>query len=223
MVAALPWSTDPVNEGFLRLLPKIQTHARICFRDIDCPETRADKIAEAVALGWKWYRRLAEKGKDAAAFPMAFASLLAKAVRSGRGLCGQAKANDVLSPLAQRRHQFRVGSLPTSTARAHERLYGAVRGQQQLDEFEERLADNTVTPVPDQVVFRIDFKNWLKTLTVRERRILRAMARSERTKDLSRRFGVSPGRISQMRRAFARGWKTYYDEWPVTGEAQDSP
>lgn len=212
MVAACAWSADPLGEGYLQLLPRIQTHARICFRDIDCPATKADKIAEAVALGWQWYRRLAERGKDAAAFPMTFASLLAKAVRSGRGLCGQAKAKDVLSPHAQRQHHFRVSSLPTSTATAHEYLYGTVRGQQQLDEFEERLADNTMTPVPDQVVFRIDFKNWLETLTVRERRILRAMARAERTQDLSRCFGVSPGRISQMRRAFADGWKDYCDD-----------
>jgi hypothetical protein len=75
--------------------------------------------------------------------------------------------------------------------------------------MEERLADNTVTPPPDQAAFRIDFGAWLKTLTPRERRIIRAMAMSERTKDLSRRFELTPGRISQMRRDFRDDWRRF--------------
>jgi DNA-directed RNA polymerase sigma subunit (sigma70/sigma32) len=58
-------------------------------------------------------------------------------------------------------------------------------------------------------IFRLDFKDWLRSLTPRERRIIRAMARNERTKDLSRQFEVSPGRISQMRREFKEGWERF--------------
>ena len=62
------------------------------------------------------------------------------------------------------------------------------------------------------MAFRIDFPAWLKTLTARERRLVRAMARNERTTDLSREFGVSPGRISQLRRAFMEDWRRFIDE-----------
>ena len=61
----------------------------------------------------------------------------------------------MLSPAAQRRHGFRVESLPVATRTAHEDLYGSAHGQQEQDAFEERLRDNTRTPVPDQAAFRI--------------------------------------------------------------------
>jgi hypothetical protein len=118
----------------------------------------------------------------------------------------------VLSPLAQQRHTFRVGSLPTTTRSPHEQLYAHPHGQALLDAFEERLRDNTLTPVPEQAAFRIDFPAWLRTLTGRERRLVRAMAQNERTKDLSRQFGLSPGRISQLRRAFREGWLRFTAE-----------
>jgi hypothetical protein len=65
-----------------------------------------------IGLAWRWHLRLAEKGKDATAFPTALASYAARAVRSGSRIAGQERANDVLSPVAQRRHHFFVGRLP---------------------------------------------------------------------------------------------------------------
>src|SRR5262249_11503739 len=94
----------------------------------------------------------------------------------------------------------------------HETLHGTVLGQRRQDAFEERLRDNTVTPVPDQVCFRIDFPAWLGTLTPRERRIIREMSNNERTLDLSKRFEVSPARISQRRREFHDDWKRFCGE-----------
>jgi hypothetical protein len=196
----------------LRLLPKIETHARISFRGIRCPVKQEDRVQECVALAWKWFARLSEQGKDVFAFPMAFAVLVARAVKCGRRLCGQERAGDVLSFVAQQRHGFRVEHLPASTHSPHEQLYATPRGQALLDAFEERLRDNTQTPVPDQVVFRIDFPAWLQTLTARERRLVRAMARNERTTDLSKEFEVSPGRISQLRREFRDDWLRFQGE-----------
>jgi len=209
------FNSKPANDlhaQYLDLMPRIEFHARIVFRSVKCSDQRADKVAECLALGWKWLVRLHERGKDVSRFRMVFVFLVAKAVRSGRRICGQEKARDVLSPRAQQRNGFTVASLPSSTATSHEHLYGTVNGQRHLDEFEERLADNTTTPPDQQAMFRIDFKAWLRTLTPRERRIIRAMSRNERTKDLSREFELSPGRISQMRRQFHDGWQTFCGE-----------
>jgi len=200
---------DQLHTGFLLLVPRIELHARIAFRDVRCPAKKADKVAECVALGWAWYVRLGARGKDVTQFTTTFVFLVARAVKSGRRVCGQEKARDAMSPVAQQRHNFKVESLPASTSRPYENLCGAVNGQHHLDAFEERLRDNTQTPVPDQVQFRIDFPAWLETLTARERRIIKAMARNERTKDLSKQFEVSPGRISQMRREFCQGWQRF--------------
>lgn len=195
-----------------RVLPKVQLHAQIYFRDVRCPDTKADRIAEACALSWKWFVRLAKRGKDATRFPSAIAGYAVRAVRSGRRVCGQEKAKEVLSPRAQQRHGFTVESLPSATAVSHEHLYGNVRAQQKLDEFEERLQDNTQTPVPDQAAFRIDFPAWLQTLTARERQLIRCMLRNERTKDLSRMFQLSPGRISQLRSEFRDDWQRFTED-----------
>jgi len=211
MASAKSCNGTPKSEiefAFLALVPKIQTHAAIYFRGIRCPAKRADKIAECVALAWKWLVRLHEKGKDVTQFPMVFVFLVARAVKSGRRLCGQEKARDVLSRMAQQRHNFTVESLPSSTPSPHDHL-SQPHGQQRQDAFEERLRDNTLTPVPDQAAFRIDFPAWLQTLTPRERRLIRAMGRNERTKDLSKEFDLSPGRISQFRSEFKVGWKRF--------------
>jgi hypothetical protein len=211
-------ASDRRHRAFLALVPRIELHARIYFRHLRCRHKREDAVAETLALAWKWFLSLDRRGKDAARFVTTFASLAALAVRSGRRLCGQLRAKDVLSAAAQRRHGFRVERLPSSTRTAQENLYAVPHGQERHDAYEERLRDNTVTPVPDQVQFRIDFPAWLSTLTGRERRLIRAMALNERTLDLSRRFGVSPARISQLRREFARGWQRFCDGPPLDVE-----
>lgn len=206
---------NSLHAAFLLILPRIELHAQIYHRDTPCPDRRQDQIAETVALAYQWFVRLARRGKDASQFVSALAGFAARAVRSGRRLTGQEKAKDVLSPRAQRQYGFKVECLPASTATAHESLYGETQGQRQLDEFEERLQDNRQTPVPDQAAFRIDFRAWLRSLSPRERRMIRAMSRNERTKDLSKQFELSPARISQMRRQFHDEWEAYCGDQPA--------
>jgi hypothetical protein len=205
-------SVEILHVQFLLLVPRIEMHARIFFRGIKCPVKKEDKVQECVALAWKWFLSLSARGKDVFAFPMAFAAMVARAVKCGRKLCGQERAKDVLSPIAQQRHNFNVEVLPTSTRSPHENFYADPHGQELMEAFEERLRDNTLTPVPEQVAFRIDFPAWLRTLTPRERRIIRAMTRNERTTDISKEFEVSPGRISQMRQEFHDDWLRFHGE-----------
>jgi hypothetical protein len=207
--SAAPLPFAPLHARFLGLLPRIEQHGRIYFRGLKCPHRKEEALAEVRALAWQWFLRLARQGRDASAFVTALATYAARAVHSGRRLCGMERTRDVLSPVAQQRYRFAVEPLPASTATSHEALLGEVHGQRQQDAFEERLRDNTRTPVPDQAAFRIDFPAWLRTLTGRERRLIRAMARNERTLDLSREFEVSPGRISQLRRAFHDDWERF--------------
>jgi hypothetical protein len=203
---------DPLHAGFLALLPRIELHATICFRHVRCPQQKADRVAECVALGWQWFLRLSEQGKDVFDFPMAFASLVARAVRCGRRLCGQERSGDVLSFVAQARHGFRVERLPASTRSPHEHLLADLHGQALLDAFEERLRDNTLTPVPEQAAFRIDFPLWRCTRTERDRRVIDALLAGGRTRDVSQRFGLSPGRVSQLRRDFLEDWRRFTGE-----------
>jgi hypothetical protein len=203
---------DALHNGYLSLLPCIETHARIYFRHLQCGDRREDAVQETLALAWKWFVRLAEKGKDASCFASTLAHLAARAVKCGRRLTGKERANDVMSPVAQRRHGFQVESLPTSTRNSMEDVYSKPRGQQEMDALEERLRDNTRTPVDDAAGFRIDFPEWLCRWSDRDRRIIDDMIRDERTRDLARKFGVSPARIAQLRRAYHTDWQRFHGE-----------
>jgi hypothetical protein len=210
--SAMAPSTASLRADFLRLLPKLKTHARIYFAYIVCPSQRADKIAETIALAWKWYLRLAERGKDASQFFMVFSFTIARAVKSGRRLCGQESARDVMSSVAQRRHDFSTQSLPSSVCRSHEELYSLVRGQDAIDAFEERLHSNTFTPPPDAAAFRIDFPRFLRRLSPRDREVAMFLSLGHGTKKAAHRFELTPGRVSQLRRQWEEEWCRFHGE-----------
>jgi len=198
--------TSPhLHAAFLSILPRIETHARVSCRGLRCPHSREEFRAEVVALCWQWFVRLVEKGKDPLTFPTTLATYAARAVRSGRRLTGQERSKDAMSPLAQRRHGFRVGSLPASTRHPHCNFHG----RQAPDAFEERLKDNAVTPPPDAAAFRIDFPAWLRSRTDRDRRLIEGLMRDERTLDLASKHGLSPSRVSQLRREFMEDWRHF--------------
>jgi hypothetical protein len=85
-----PYTPSPtpsvLHAAFLTLLSRIQVHAAVSFRGLQCPETRSDAVAETVALAWRWFVRMAARGKDATRFPAALATFVARAVQSGRRL-----------------------------------------------------------------------------------------------------------------------------------------
>jgi hypothetical protein len=187
---------DQLRAAFLAFLPRIETHAQIAFRDVRCPDRRAECVAEVVALAWRWYVELARCGKDAAEFVAQLARYAAQAVRCGRRVTGQEKADDVLSPVAQRRHGFAVGSLPD-----HSTLHG--------NAWDEALIENTRSEVPEQVAFRIDFPEWRDTLGERDQRLVDLLMTGERTGRAARQFGVTSGRVSQKRQEFRQGWARF--------------
>ena len=63
--------------------------------------------------------------------------------------------------------------------------------------------------MPDQVIFRNDFPAWLRTRTERDRRVAQDLMVGERTKNVARKFGMSPGRVSQLRRDFHEDWQRF--------------
>jgi len=129
------------------------------------------------------------------------ATYAAKAVKCGRRVYGQMKAQDVLNEQAQQRHHFYVGKLPDFSTLSENPLA-------------EALIDNTRTEVPEQVCFRIDFPNWLRTRTERDRRVINDMAMGQRTSDLASKYGISPARNSQLRREFHDDWQRYTPDLP---------
>jgi len=202
-------SIDDLHTAFLHIAPRIALHGRVSFRGLKCPDTREDCICEMLALAWRWFLRLIDLGKNPLEFPTAIADFAARAVKAGRRLRGKHKGKDVMNPLAQQRHHFVVERWPSSTCRSHEERYANPHGQQAQDSFEERLRDNTQTPVPEQVVFRLDFRSWVCSRSERDRRIIEDLLLGERTLDVANRRGLSPARISQLRREFMVSWRLF--------------
>src|SRR5438876_807194 len=207
----LDLNDDRLHAGFSAILPRIERHARISFRDIRCPNKKEDLIAETIALSWASYGKLVRKGKDVAQFVSAPARYAARAVRYGRKLTGLEKTKDVLSRRAQQRYGFTVESLPESTRTSFAKIYSAVRGQQETDAYEERLRDNTVTPPPEAAAFRIDFPQFLQALGERDRELAHFLSLGHSAKEAAQKFNVSPGRITQLRQQWCRQWHALQD------------
>jgi hypothetical protein len=194
-------SMADLHARFLAIEPRIRTHARVYFRGVKCPAKKEDFIAETIALAWKWFRGLLQRGKDATQFVSTLASFAAKAVKWGRRVTGQVKAKDVLNERNQQRRGFTVSKLPDFSTLSTNPLV-------------EALADNTRTPPPDAAAFRIDWPAWLRTRTRRDRRIIRDMMANERTMDLAQKFKISPARVSQLRREFCEDWNRFCSDRP---------
>ena len=194
-----PIPLEALRQDFLSMLPRIELHAQIFFRHVKCPHRKEDVVQEVVAISWKWYLRATAKGKDVGAFVSTLAGYAARHVKNGRRLCGQDRTKDALSPLARARHSFVVAPLPESSS-----LDG--------NPLDEALHDNTRSPVPDQVCFRLDFPAWLNTLSERDKRVVEDLMAGERTLDVAAKHGLSPARVSQLRREFMDGWQTFCGE-----------
>ena len=188
--------TAAIQHAYVAIMPRIVNHARITFRHMVCNDSRENAIAETVALTWMWFVRLIEQGKQPQEFVSVLAAYATKAVKSGRRLCGQEKSNDVLSPLAQNRRGFTISPYPQ---------FSTLDG----NAIDEALIDNTQTPVPDQVVFRVDFPAWLSTRTDRDRLIIGELMSGERTLEVSQKYQVSQPRISQLRREYLEDWSAF--------------
>jgi hypothetical protein len=195
---------DERQASFLAMLPGIERYGRVCFRDYKCGDRRNEAVAEMVALAWKWYVRLLERGKDPLPLAPALAVFAALAVKSGRRLVGQTPAQEALSPWAQARHGFAVRGLPRAATLAGWPCAEALR-------------DNTRTPVPDQVSFRLDFPAWLASRTERDRRLIEDLMLGGRAKDVARKYGLSPSRVSQLRRGFLEDWQRFAEAGSTCG------
>jgi hypothetical protein len=166
---------------------------------VRCRHRKQELLAEMAAMTWRWFVRLVRRGKDVLKFVGRLAVYAARAISSGRRVCGRERARDAMSASTQRNRGFAVGGLPE--------VGTLLRGP-----LADALLDNTVSPVLDQVAFRLDFPAWRRTRTERDRRIIDSMMVGESTARLARLFGVSAARISQLRREFHADWHSFCGE-----------
>jgi hypothetical protein len=185
------------------MLPAIRRAAQISFRKAPA-ELRAELVEEVVAASLVLFQRLVTRGKEQLAYPSALARFAVAQTRSGRRVGSRLRIGDVLSSYARRHKRFHL-----------ERL-------DQFDPAEDAwkeilVADHRATPA-DLAASRIDFGQWLGGMPGRLRKIAQCLATGESTSGAARRFGVTPARISQLRREFRRSWSAFHGDGPEAAE-----
>jgi hypothetical protein len=186
--------------GFMSILPTVQTTAKIRFRRLPAAQ-REEAIQETIAAACMHYQLAAAQGKLHAVRPGPLADFAVRHVRTGRHVGGsQDAAKDVMSPVCHQRHGVRMHS------------YHADRSACGTDGWRQVAIADRKDPIPETAAFRIDFARWLRTLARRDRRIIAAFTSGEGTAAVAGRFGISPGRVSQLRRLYEQRWHCFHGE-----------
>jgi hypothetical protein len=200
-MSAIPVSS-PTSErwqsGFVSVLPEVQSRVGINFRYLG-DEAKEEATQEAVASAFVAFRSLTRRGRLGSSTAGTLSSFAVKHVRSGRHVGGsQERARDVMSTAARRRQRVTVMS------------YNRPEGD--ASPWPVSLIADRKASVPDLAAFRIDFKEWVGRMGERDRNVIAQLAEGEKTHVVAERFGLSPGRVSQLRRRYERDWQVFQGE-----------
>ena len=182
------------HAAFLVMLPIIVRHFRVAFRHLRA-EAKEEAIAEAPANACAAYRRLVKQGRAHMGFPTVLARFAVAQVFDGTRVGSGQNTRDVLSSRAQKKKCFQVQRLD--------------HFDDENDQWIEAVVEDPHTPVFDQVCFRMDFPAWMARLSRRNRRIAQSLSIGNSTSAVARRFRISSGRISQLRRQFYESWQEF--------------
>ena len=185
------------DEQFLQMIPAITRYARLAFRNLQ-PQDREEATSEVLCNAFCAFRRLTRLGKQHLAFATPLARFAVAHFRAGRRVGSKLNSNDVASIVNQRQHRFSLRSLQA--------------GLSEEGVWIEILADNKLTPVPDQVAFRIDFPAWLRVLNRCDRALAKFLALGNSATEAARHFGVSGARVSQVRSKLRGSWQEFQGE-----------
>jgi len=185
------------NEQFLKFVPDIERYARWLLRDLRAEE-REEAVCEVLAFAFCAFRCLARHGKRDLAYATPLARFGVARFRCGRRSYSKRIGRDVFSHVVQRRRGFSLQSLHSADSRGNIWL--------------EILADDTVTPVPAQVAFRLDFASWLRSLKCRDRKLVKLLAVGNTPGETAKRLRISRARVSQLRSQLQDGWRKFQGE-----------
>ena len=194
-------STPAWHAGFMAMLPKIVRHARVILPRLRA-EARASALQEVVSNATVAYARLAELGKEEVAYPTVLANFAVAQYKSGRRVGNRLNINDITSSYAQKMRGIVVARLD--------------HYDEQEGTWKEVLVEDRHTTPAEVARVRIDFRDWLRTLSRRDRKIALTLATGETTGTTARKFSLCDGRISQLRGEFHDSWLEFQGEEPTT-------
>jgi transposase-like protein len=185
------------QQGFLVMMSDIVRSAHIAFRNLD-PEARQEAVQEVLVSAMLAYVRLFERQKVDVAYPSALARFAIAQYRVGRRVSTKLNCNDVLSPFARRKKNFRVETL--------------TGGKGNYSSWRELLPENREAGPAETAAARIDISEWFESFSSLDREIAEALSMGYSTKEVAQEFQVSAPRISQKRREFLDSWQMFQGE-----------
>jgi len=192
-----PRLPDNWQDRFLSMLPAIEHQVAHRLHGVPAHE-REDLTSEAIALAFAMFVRLAERGRIELAYATPLATYGCRQALVGRRLGSSMNVKDITSRHCQKRKCVRVEQLDSYDQ--HEQCW------------QEILVEDKNAGPAEIAATRIDFASWLGTLTPKQRRIANTLATGETTSAAARKFRLSPGRISQLRRLLQDAWLVFQGE-----------
>jgi hypothetical protein len=179
------------------MLPKITQYAKHAFRHLP-PDARAEAVADVVANAMLAFVRLFDRGKIDLAYPTVLARFGIAQHRCGRRVGTKLNVRDATSPYCRAMKRIIVG---------------------RLDHFDDEEQAWKEILVPDDhaspaelAASRIDFPEWLRTLSPRDKKLAMKLAAGESTGKVARIFRITAGRVSQLRRELRDAWLRFHGE-----------
>jgi hypothetical protein len=181
------------QSSFLAMLPAIEAQCRRQLARCPCSD-REEAMQATITYAAVAYAQLAKRNRLALAYPAPLAAYGLKQYRAGRLVGGRLNSRDTCSKRCQRKGGYSV---------------------EPLDDWNDVLADSRRATPAEIAALRIDFGDWLKTLSPRDRRLARELARGEATGVVARLLRITAGRVSQLRRELLASWLEFIGEGTV--------
>jgi hypothetical protein len=190
------------NDRFLALLPAIQDQAEYAFRRLPV-ESREELVQQAIASSYDMFIRLCRRGKTGLVYATPLAKFAICHVREGRRTGSRCNSRDLMSPRACAAKGFTIERLD--------------RFDRRSDQWREVLVEDWRSGPDEIAAIRIDFADWLKTLSTRDRKLAETLAMGETTGRVARTFRISAARVSQLRRELCANWRRFVGELTDAG------
>lgn len=177
----------------IEFLPLVRSVAADAFRSLG-PAERDDAVCDVVADSAVEFARLAAQGRAHFWFISAVARYAVRRRAAGRRPGTATNKNDALSPVP--RAEGCVVSLD------------ALEGDAP-DVWRAAVADSRRTDPAEAAAFRVDFAEWLGSLSDRQRRLVAAFSAGDKPGEVACRLRVTPGRVSQLRTELHASWVAF--------------
>ncbi len=179
------------QSSFVAMMPEVVQKLRLAFCQLD-PEAREDAIEEGVVHSLLAYIRLHEQGRAEVSTPSSLAWYSSQQVKRGRPAVGRMNGKEPLSRYGQ--------------------ISNDIKLERQPNNWIDAIVEDKRAAVADQVAAKMDVGAWFATLTKRTKEIAKDLAFGCSTKEVAKKYGVTAGRISQLRRVLEESWLAFEQE-----------